>query len=435
MLYDQALAILTYTEAFGATRKERFRETAEEIISYVLRDLQSPGGAIFSAEDADSEGEEGKFYTWTAAELDEVLDMEDAAVAREIYNASDAGNFHTETGQMKGLNILYLKPGVDDPGGLNDSISRELDDTLRRIREKLMAARDTRIRPLRDDKVMIDWNGLMIAALARAAWVYQERSYTLAAERIFEDIAGDWMNGIEGNGELFHIRYQENETIPAFLDDHAYLTWGALELYQVTHRPVYLRAALKAADEMVKFFKDTENGGFYLTRLEEGSEDLRLKPSFDGPMPSGNAVAAMSLLRLGRLTGRPDLEEEAHRTFGAFAADMGANPAAYTHMITAFETAQHGTAEVIIVGDPEDDHTRRFLSALQGSYLPNVIVGLVDPGDPDGAIRELIPYAADMKTLDGKAAAYVCRDFACLAPTTDPEEMLRALLGTKVPGP
>jgi len=431
MLYDQALAVLAYTEAYAATGEGQLRETAEEILSYVLRDLRSPEGSFYSAEDADSEGEEGNFYTWTAGELDEILDEEEALVVKEVYNTTGDGNFLTGSGQPTGRNILYLDP---DTGGLPlipGMSHTQLQGTLQRIRAKLMAARAVRIRPLRDEKVMTDWNGLMIAALARAAGAYQEESYADAAEKAFSFIQ---TNLIDKSGSLLHLRYSEKDTVPAFLDDYAYLLWGVLELHQYSYREDLLTVALKLASEMIDLFGDPENGGFFLTRLESDPSQTRHKPSFDGPIPSGNAVAARSLIRLGRLTARQDLEEEGHKTVGAFATEMGNGPAGFTHMISALEMAQHGTAEVIVVGDPHEEDTKRFIQTLQCSYLPTVTAALVDPGTRDPAAGKLMPYASDMKTVDGKAAAYVCRNFACLAPTTDPREMLNTVSGRKGAG-
>jgi uncharacterized protein YyaL (SSP411 family) len=431
MLYDQALAVQAYTEAFCATGEGTFRETAEEILAYVLRDLQSPDGGFYSAEDADSEGEEGRFYTWPDGELHEILGKEDARFVREIFNTSETGNFLNESRQPTGRNILYLNPDIDDHKNRLEMSVLQFDDTLKRIREKLMAARAVRIRPLRDEKVMTDWNGLMIAALARAAGAFQEKSYADRAENALACIQS---NMIDKSGRLLHLRYSEEDTVPAFLDDYAYLLWGALELHQYTYRADLLTVAIQLALEMVDLFEDAENGGFFLTRADSDVSLARQKPSFDGPIPSGNAVAAMSLLRLGRLTARRDLEEAGHRTFRAFAAEMSGSPAGFTHMISALDMAQHGTAEVIIAGDPGKDDTQRFIQALQCSYLPAVTAAVVNPRNPDPAIREIIPYASGMKTVDGNAAAYVCRDFACLTPTTDPEEMLRALSAMRVPG-
>ena len=431
MLYDQALAVLTCTETYRATKEKPFREMAEEILFYVTRDLTSPEGGFYSAEDADSEGEEGKFYTWTTEELNEVLDEDEVLVVREVYNASDAGNFLSERGQATGRNILYLNSDIDDLSSRLELSPQQTEDTLKRVREKLMEARAVRIRPLRDDKIMTDWNGLMIAALAKAAGTFEDRSYADAAQRALEFILG---NRSSQSGNLLHISYSHGDTVAAFLDDYAYLLWGVIELHQVTYRTELLTVALQLAQEMTDLFEDRENGGFFLTQDESESSVARQKPSFDGPMPSGNAVAAMSLLRLSRLTARKEFEAAAQNTFRAFASEMGANPSAFTHMISALDMVQHGTAEVVIAGDPESDDTRELIHALQSSCLPGVTAVVINPGDPDPSIRSIIPYISDMNTVDGKAAAYVCRDFACQSPVTDPAEMLGMLSGMKVRG-
>jgi uncharacterized protein YyaL (SSP411 family) len=281
---------------------------------------------------------------------------------------------------------------------------------------------------MRDEKVMTDWNGLMIAALARASAVFGEHSYAEAAKNALQYI-------LEGRtGQLVHIRYKEDKTIPAFLDDYACLIWGILELYQSTHQTDLLLEALRLADEMLKLFGDEDNGGFFLASGADDSLPMRQKPSFDNPIPSGNAVAAMSLLRLGRLTGRQDLQEEAQKTFSAFAAEMGGNPAGFTYMVSALEMAEHGTSEVIVAGDPEKDDTKRIISVLRTACLPNVTWAVVNPGNPDPQLMNLIPQARDVKTVDGKAAAYICRNFACLTPTVDPEEMRQTLSEVKTLG-
>ena len=427
MLYDQALAALTYTEAFSATGEERYRETAAQILQYVMTDLQAPRGGFYSAEDADSEGEEGRFYTWSAREVDDALGKEGAALARTCFGISEEGNFASETGRPSGRNILHLG---QPPRELADRLGMDpgaFASSLESIRRTLKDTRDQRVRPLRDEKVMTDWNGLTIAALARASRVLEDPSYLLAAEKAFQAVTGSW-GRLEGEeGALHHIRYTDSVTVPAFLDDYAYLLWGGLELYQATHRLEILETCLKAAKEMIGLFSDPDHGGFFIAQPEGASADLRQKPSFDGPMPSGNAVAAASLLRLGRLTSRPELEEEAHRAFRAFAADMGANPAGHTHMVMALDLARRGTCEVIIVGDRDGDDTRSLLSVVDRNYLPGVLTAQIDPRSPDPAFRKLFPYASDMHPVDGKAAAFVCRNFACLPPITEPEELLRVL--------
>jgi hypothetical protein len=424
MLYDQALAVITCTEAFCATQETKYRKMAEEILTYALRDLQSPEGGFYSAEDADSEGEEGRFYTWTAGELGKILSDAEIRIIREVYNITDEGNFLSETGVPGGRNILHLKGDIKNFSGRFGMSSDEFEKTLDRLREKLLAVRAARVRPLRDDKIMTDWNGLMIAALAKAGRAFGDERFIRAAEKAFSYIQE---NMYDENSRLLHLRYRNNERIPALLDDHAYLLWGLLELHQSRYQATYLTSALQLASEMISLFQDTANGGFFLASRGDDPSFSRLKPSFDGPIPSGNSVAAMTLLRLGRLTAQGDLEEEGHKTLRAFASEMAGNPAGLTHMISALNTAEKGTAEVIIAGDHAKEDTKRFLHALHSSFLPDVNTMVVNPDIPDPVITKLIPFASDLKTIDGKATAYVCRNFVCLAPTADPERMLQIL--------
>jgi uncharacterized protein YyaL (SSP411 family) len=426
MLYDQALAIMTYTDAYLATGEDLFRQTAEEIITYVLRDLVSPEGGFYSAQDADSEGVEGRFYTWSMEELERVLDEEEIAVMKETCNATDSGNFLNETGQPSGRNILYLNPDSTDIQFIS-----EMDDRLERIRKKLMAARTGRVRPALDDKIMTDWNGLMIAALAKASAAFGNREYADIAESALERIMKDM---VDEKGGLLHLRYSRNETVPAFLEDYAYLLWGLTELYRCSFKTGHIEYALGLASEMTNLFKDRDNGGFFFSREMPGSMALRTKSSFDGPIPSGNSVAAMSLLRLGRLTNRPDLEKEGQAAIMAFASEMAQNPAVSPHMTSAFQRVRNMTAEVIIVGSLEREDTGDLIRALNRTFLPEVSVIHVDPDRPDPLLERFIPYVSDLKTVQGRTAAYVCRDSACQAPVTDAVEMIEVLTGAQPRG-
>ena len=429
MLYDQALAVITCTDAFLASGEDNYRKMAGEIIEYVLRDLQSPEGGFYSAEDADSEGEEGRFYTWAMDELVNILSREETAVIREVFNATDEGNFRTETGDTTGRNILHLiarsSGAIEEPWP-----DRIHEQTAEKIRQKLLNARSSRVRPMRDDKIMADWNGLMITALAKAARALGEDRYTEAALKALAYIMD---NLLGADNSLLHLRYSDGHTVPAFLDDHAYMLWALLELHQTTFNTDHLETALNIADDMVKLFHDDENGGFFLARKGGDPATDRLKTSFDGPMPSGNSAAAMALVRLGRLTARRDLEEAGHGTFRAFAAEMAGNPSGHSFMVSALDMASRGTSEVILVGDPVGKDTAKLLQALNRSYLPGMSALLLNPDDPDPRILKLMPYARDMKTVNGKAAAYVCRDFVCQAPVTSADGMLKAFSHPKDP--
>ena len=429
MLYDQALAVKTCVDTFRATGEKEFRDMAEEILTYVLRDLTSSEGGFFAAEDADSEGEEGKFYTWTTSELSRILDDEEMQFIRRFYNVTDAGNYLSETGGSTSRNILFMSAegkGFPDHPGMND---RDPKSVPGRIRKKLMSARDARPRPLRDEKILTDWNGLMIAALASAAGAFGHDGYADAAIKAFTYVRD---NLVDKNGALLHLRYNDESSIPAFLDDYAYMLWGSLELHQFSLAADHLETALQLVAEMQDLFWDDGNGGFFFTREEDDLSGPRLKPSFDGPMPSGNSVAAMSLLRLGRLTAREDLEGKGLRTLSAFATEVTGNPSGFTHMISALDTAHNGTAEVIIAGHPDRDDTKRLIRTLQRSFLPAVTILAVDPDNPDPVVLKNLPFVSQIKTIDGRSAAYVCRNFTCQPPVTDPHELIGILSGTRI---
>jgi len=432
MLYDQALAVKTCADLFRATGEEEARIMAEEIIAYVLRDLASPEGGFYSAEDADSEGEEGRFYTWSVPELIPILDEEEMRFVREVSSVTDAGNHHSETGALTGRNILFINPGS---GGLPDHGARDgrgPGGISGRIREKLLSARSGRTRPLRDEKILTDWNGLMIAALASAAGAFGHDGYADAALRAFTYVRE---NLTDASGALLHVRYGRKTSIKAFLDDYACLLWACLELHQASLAADHFRTALDLAEEMVDLFWDQENGGFFFTREEGDLSVPRSKHSFDGPMPSGNAIASLCLLRLGRLAARRDLEEKGLGTLEAFASEMAGNPSGHTFMASALDAAHNGTAEVVIAAGRESSGARQLVRTLQRSYLPEVALLWVDPDDPDPAYRAALPFAPQKVTIRDRPTVYICRDFACQPPITDAGEVLRALSPRRDPGP
>jgi uncharacterized protein YyaL (SSP411 family) len=303
MLYDQALLAVTYTEAWQATGRDLYRRTAGEIFSYVLRDLRRPEGAFGCAEDADSEGEEGRFYLWDHEELSALLDGEELAAVTDTFGVRRGGNFTDELGEKSDRNLLHRKgPGwpESDPPALENA------------RLKLLAARSKRVRPLFDDKVIADWNGLMIAALAKGGAAFGSAEYLAAAEKAAAFIL-DTLRG--GDGRLRH-RWRGGEAdLPAHVDDYAFLTWGLLELYGASHHPRRLAEAVELTKVMLDLFWDAEGGGLFFSTASESAVPGRQKIVDDGSCPSGNSVAAMNLLRLGRLTGDPSWEERAAALF------------------------------------------------------------------------------------------------------------------------
>jgi uncharacterized protein YyaL (SSP411 family) len=420
MLYDQALLTLAYLDAYQATGDEQYAAVAREIITYVLRDMTAAAGGFYSAEDADSEGVEGKYYVWTVAELAERLEPEDADLARRLWSAAPEGNFTAEASERRsGHNILHQGeplPTLATALGLSEGELRERRES---IRARLHAARQQRVPPLKDDKVLTDWNGLMIAALARAGWVLGEPPYTAAAAAAAGFVRREM---VLDNGRLLD-RYREgNAGLPAYLDDYAFLTWGLLELYEATFDPAWLEWALELAEQLLQHCWDADGGGFYFTFDDAEALLLRSKDLHDGAIPSGNAVALGNLLRLARLTGRTDLEDRAEGMLQAFGQAVRSNPTAHTHLLSALDFALGPTREVVIVGEPEAADMQALLRVVREGYRPRQVVLLKSAATAEG-LAELAPFTASLAERDGRAAAYVCRGGACELPATAPEQL------------
>ncbi|MCU0303510.1 MAG: thioredoxin domain-containing protein [Thermoanaerobaculales bacterium] len=428
MLYDQAMLVLAATEAhLAGGRSAAHRRIVDEVATYVRRDMTSPDGAFFSAEDADSEGEEGRFYVWTADEVARVVGPEDAALVGAIWNLTPEGNFADEaSGRRTGANIPHRTELGDAAAARLGGTPEHRHDRLAETRSRLFSYRVTRVHPLKDDKVLADWNGLMIAALARAGRVFDEPSYVEAARRSLAFVLGSMR---DRRGRLHH-RWRAGElAVPAFLDDHAFLAWGAIELYDSTLDPAFLELALDLQAETDRLFWDSAHGGYFSAAADSEVLLVRQKEVYDGAIPSGNSVAAMNLVRLARLSGRADLSDRAARLFAAFAADTARSASAHGHLADAFQLACAPSLEVVVVGDPDADDTRAMLEVIRSAYRPQGAVLLVPPGSEGDRVRELAPFTAGHRSADGRATAFACRDFACGVPTTDPEALRRMLEG------
>ncbi|HSE41490.1 MAG TPA: thioredoxin domain-containing protein [Acidobacteriota bacterium] len=423
MLYDQALLTLAYTEAFQATGEQRYKQTAQEILEYVSRDMTSPEGGFYSAEDADSEGEEGKFYFWEADEIRRILGN-DAELVIAIVNVSQDGNFvDSVSGEKPGTNILHLKKPLTDIAKEKKMSEQELRDKIEPARKKLFEVREKRIHPYKDDKILTDWNGLMIAAYARAAQAMQNPEYAKAAKKSAKFILEKMKTK---DGSLVH-RYREGEAgLPAHVDDYAFLTWGLLELYEATFDPVWLKEAMSLNSYLIQHYWDNANGGFYFT--SDQSEELitRTKEFYDGAVPSGNSVAMLNLLRLSRISADTELEKKADRIARMFAANVRSTPSAYTMLLAGLDFAIGPSYEIVISGDPSAEDTRAMLKELSARYIPNKVV-LLRPEGEQPEISKIAAFTKSQTPLKGKATAYVCLNYVCNTPTTDPAQMLKLL--------
>jgi uncharacterized protein YyaL (SSP411 family) len=429
MLYDQAMLAMAYTEAYQATGKEEYAQTVREILSYVLRDMTAPNGGFYAAEDADSEGEEGTFYIWTEEQVRQVLPAEEADLIVEVYNLTAEGNYAEEaSGEKNGTNIFYLTKPLAELAAERQRSEEELALQLEAARQSLFQAREGRIHPHKDDKILTDWNGLMIAAFAKAGQALNEPAYAQTATQAADFILN---NMRDENGRLLH-RYREGDALySGNLDDYAFFVWGLLELYESTFELRHLQDAIGLSQDMRTHFWDPMGGGFFFT--PDDGEDLlvRQKEIDDGAIPSGNAVAMDIFLRLGRLTAKTSFEEDAAMVGRAFAGNVQQAPSAFTHLMSALNFALGPSYEIVIVGEPGAADTQAMLSALQRTYVPNKVVLLRPPGEaPDlVAVAEFTKYQF---SIDGQATAYVCLNYYCELPTTDVAKMLELLTQSSI---
>ncbi len=413
MLYDQALLTLAYTEAFQATGTGRYGMAAKEIIQYVTRDLAAPEGGFYSAQDADTEGEEGKFYVWTMDEVLDTLPPADADLATHIFGLKPEGNF-AEGQKPNGKNILHFAEPLEDIAPYKGLTLEELISRVHGIREALFEARKKRTAPAIDDKVLTDWNGLMIAALAKAGKVLDETKFVEAAKKTADFLLTQMRNQ---DGVLYHRFAKGEKAVEGFLDDYAFFAFGLIELYDATFEEKYLRAASDLTKTMISRFWDEKTGGFYFSTTKGESSLPRMKQVYDGAVPSGNSVALQNLLRLSRLTMDQTCEELASKLVKAFSGEVQGAPEAYTWLLAGVDFAVGPSYSVLLVGDLDGKDTAEMVDSLKKLYMPNMVVSVKSP-DKAG-----FGYSK----IESKTTAYVCRDQMCLPPTNQTQKMLEQL--------
>jgi len=431
MLYDQATLLIAYTEGWLATGDEELSSTVREIVTYVLRDMTSREGGFTSAEDADSEGEEGKFYLWKKSELLSLLGADDGALFASIFGVGEDGNFREEaSGEKTGTSILHLRRSLAE-----EAAERGLDPALlaarwESARARLFAARKERIHPLKDDKILAGWNGLMIAALSRASRALDEPEWARAAARAADFVLSALR---DRDGRLLR-RYRQGEAAhKAYLDDYAFLVFGLIELYQTTFETRWLDRAQSLTTEMVALFGDEEGGGFFFSGVDGEELLVRRREIYDGAVPSGNSIATLDLLFLARLLDRSDLEERAIAMLRSFTPELEKNPQAYSQLLSALDFVLGPSQEIVVAGDPGQDDTRALLRALRTLYVPNEVT-LLRPFGSGEDLSSLPEYVKDKSLVGGKAAAYVCESFSCQAPVTEAVALIK-LLTTKPKAP
>ncbi|GAV23539.1 thioredoxin domain-containing protein [Carboxydothermus pertinax] len=420
MLYDNALLAYTYLEAYQATKKEKYARVAREVFTYVKRKMTSPEGGFYSAEDADSEGVEGKYYAWTPDEVKKALGPEEGELFCRVYDITPEGNF-------EGKNIPNLiHTDLESMAVKFGKSSEELTDSLDRMRQKLYQGREKRVLPHKDDKILTSWNGLMIAALAKGVRVLQDQELLnmaqKAAEFIFSKLRRD-------DGRLL-ARYREGEgAVLAYLDDYAFLIWGLIELYEASFEVRYLKLAVELTREMLKLFWDEKHGGLFFTGADGEELITRPKEIYDGALPSGNSVAALNLLRLSRMLGEEDFLQKAEEILSTFAGKVSEIPSAHSFYLLAYLFYLGPVKEIVVAGEPDGEDTRAMIEKINLAYLPNSVVLFHPIGDAGQEIREIIPHIADKKSLIGeRATVYVCENFSCKAPVVEVEMLEEYLM-------
>jgi uncharacterized protein len=415
MLYDNAQLAQLYLDAYLLSGDPRHAGVVRDILDYVLRDMTDPDGGFYSAEDADSEGHEGKFYCWTRAELAELLTADELRVAARYFGVTEQGNFvdHSHPQPLANQNVL----SVIDP-----ALTAPEEALLASAKAKMIAARNRRVRPQRDDKVLASWNGLMLGAMARAAAVLDEPEYQAAALKNLDFLKAKlW----DPKTKTLSHRWRDGERDNVqLLEGYAFLLSGVIELYETTLKPDQLEFAIALAETMLARFYDADHGGFWQSTAGASDLILRIKEDYDGAEPSGNSVAILALLKLGKITGRKEFTEAAEQSLRLFAHRLQQSPQAVPYMIQALDFSLAEPWRAVVAGDPHSPPARALLHSIHAVYQPNKVV-LGNRGPVEA-------FAATLAAKDGPVV-FLCSGTACQAPTSDPAKLKEMLAKTEPP--
>jgi hypothetical protein len=414
MLYDNALLTVSYLEGYQATGRNDFARVAREILRYVERDMTSPEGAFYSATDADSpnpegEREEGWFFTWTPAEIDAALDPKQARLVKAYYQVTSDGNF-------EGRNILNVTRPLEEVARELDIAAAEARSLLNVARETLYEQRKKRPPPLRDEKILTSWNGLMISAHAFAAFVLDEPDYARRAGKA----AGFILETMRRDGRLLRSYKDGQASQNAYLDDYAFLTAGLIDLYEATGNLRWLREAVALDGVLQQHYEDRENGGFFLTSGDHESLLAREKPSYDGAEPSGNSVAVLNLLRLYEFTTKEEYRVRAERALKAFEGILSSTPIGLSDMLLALDFQLDAPKEILLVMPRSHEEAQALIQPLRTAFVPNRIMAVVAEGAQLDEHAAVAPLLKDKRAIGGRPTAYVCERRVCELPTSEP---------------
>lgn len=415
MLYDQALLARAYLEAYQITCKAEYADIAREIFTYVLRDMTAPSGGFYSAEDADSDGVEGKYYLWNKNEILGILGKGAGERFCACYGVTDSGN-------LQGTNILYLHSSIDEVAAKFKMNALRLVKEVKRSKKKLFEARSLRVRPLLDDKIVTAWNGLMISSLAFGARVLNEDIYARSAEKAAQFI----IEKVHHNQRLLRRYCRGEAALLGYADDYAFFTMGLIDLYETTYKEHWLKEALSVNKEMTRLFWDKSNGGILFIGHDGEKLIANYKDGYDGATPSGNSVAALNYLRLGRITMNKKLEDRGHNILKNFSKSIKQQGHAYTYMLIALDFATGTIQEIVLSGKRDSQDIKTFHRCVNSLFLPNKVIVLCPDKDSE-SIQKLIPFIKGKCPLNSRATAYVCSNYTCKLPVTDVKELERML--------
>jgi uncharacterized protein len=414
MLYDNALLSRLYLHAYLVTSNPFYERVVRETLDYVIREMTSPEGGFYSTQDADSEGEEGKFFLWTPAQIEKALPPEEAAMFMLYYDVTKRGNF-------EGKNILHVEHDAQKVADMAQVSLEGLQESLKRSRARLFTVREQRVKPGRDEKILTSWNGLMLRSFAEAARYLDRPDY----QQVAINNANFLLQHLYKDGRLLRTYKDGRARLSGYLEDYAFLADGLLALYEASLDSRWFVEARKLMDEAISLFEDGQHGGFFDTGKDHESLVSRPKDIMDNATPAGNSVAADVLLRLAAFTGEEAYRKQADHYLQSLADVMVQRPQAFGHVLGALDFAISPSKEFAILGDPRAADTRALLQMLNERYLPNSVLACCSPADTQAT--QTIPLLANRPLKEGKATAYVCQNFACQAPVTSPEELKKLL--------
>ncbi len=416
MLYDQATISISLIETYQVTRDKKYIEACEDTLSYVVRNLKNEEGGFFSAEDADSEGEEGKFYTWSYDEIKEILDENEFDIFNKYFYITPEGNYLDESRRVKtGKNVLFLKKFFEDQDKSH----------LKKIREKLFNYREKRVHPIKDDKILTNWNSLMIVAFSKAFSVTQREEYLEIAKKTTKFLLD---NLLDSNGVLYHSYNKGDPKIKGYLEDYAFLIWALIELYENTFDEEYIEKSLDLADRMIELFWDDVEGGFFNTDSYNNDVIFRMKEIYDGATPSGNSVALLDLIKIYNFTKNQKYKDIIEKLISYASQEVNNFPYQYTFFLSAIYYVLYDSIQLIIVdNDKNSKELKEALAKISQMFIPNKTL-IFRPSNQDNKLTKILNFLSEYRQINGSLTVYICTNYECKSPINSISELEKSLV-------